>query len=62
MLVRVEGKLNGDNDGNPRIYNKQDGTPASSFEMTAFSVMFLSRVEETEQAAPDVGDGDNIPF
>lgn len=62
MLVRVEGKLNGDNDGNPRIYNKQDGTPASSFEMTAFSVMFLSRVEETEQAAPDVGDGDNMPF
>lgn len=63
MLVRVEGKLNGDNDGNPRIYNKQDGTPASSFEMTAFSVMFLSRrVEGTEQATPDVGDGENMPF
>lgn len=52
MLVRVEGKLTGDENGNPRIYTKQDGTPATSFEMTAFGVMFLSRVEQAvEQTA-----------
>jgi len=63
MLVRVEGNLNGDDGGNPRIYNKQDGTPASSFEMTAFSGMFLSRVEGTpEPASADIGDGENMPF
>ncbi len=62
MLVRVEGKLNGDNDGNPRIYNKQDGTPASSFEMTAFSVMFLSKVEGNDHPQGDLPPADDMPF
>jgi single-strand DNA-binding protein len=63
MLVRVEGKLNGDNDGNPRIYNKQDGTPASSFEMTAFSVMFLSKVEGNDQPqGEELPPADDMPF
>lgn len=59
MLVRVEGKLTGDENGNPRIYTKQDGNTAASFEMTAFGVMFLSRsessqaVERTEEQAEE---------
>ena len=54
MLVRVEGRLTGDENGNPKIYNKQDGTPAASFEMIANSVLFLSKVEGNVQpeAAP----------
>lgn len=54
MLVRVEGRLTGDENGNPKIYNKQDGTPAASFEMIANSVLFLSKVEGNAQpeAAP----------
>lgn len=55
MLVRVEGKLTGDENGNPRIYTKQDGSAASSFEMTAFSVMFLSKTEGTKSPNPFEG-------
>ena len=60
MLVRAEGKLKGDENGNPRIYTKQDGTAAASFEMVANEVTFLSRVEG--QAAPVVDDESDSPF
>ena len=33
--VLVEGTLRGDESGNPRTYQKKDGTTGSSFEMTA---------------------------
>jgi single-strand DNA-binding protein len=57
MLVQVVGKLKGDEGGNPRIYTKQDGSAASSFEMTALNVLFLSKVEgdqtaQVEEEAP----------
>jgi len=44
MLVLVAGKLNGDDQGNPRTY-EVNGTTKASFEMTAQNVQFLSRVE-----------------
>lgn len=47
--VIVEGKLKGDANGNPRIFNKQDGTPSASFEMTANTVRFLSPATEAEK-------------
>ena len=47
-LVQCIGKLKGDTAGNPRIFNKQDGTPSTSFEMTAMSVLFLSKEEAQE--------------
>lgn len=53
MLVHVEGKLNGDENGNPRVYQKQDGTSAANFEVTAQSVLFLSRVEGSNQATSE---------
>lgn len=63
MLVLVAGKLNGDDQGNPKIFTKKDGTATASFEMTANSVQFLSKVEGiTEPASADVGDGENFPF
>ena len=42
-LVSVEGRLVPDKaTGGPRIWTKQDGTPAASFEVTAATVRFLS--------------------
>lgn len=58
-LVQCIGKLKGDTAGNPRIFNKQDGTPSATFEMTANSVLFLSK-DET-QAEPVQAEED-MPF
>ena len=44
--VLVEGYLRADDDGNPRVWTRNDGTPAASFEMTAQNVTFLSSAEE----------------
>lgn len=47
--VLVEGRLASDPvTGGPRIYQRKDGTWAASFEVTAESVKFLSKVEEVE--------------
>ncbi len=62
--VLVEGRLTPDENGGPRIWNRQDGTPAASFEVTASTVRFLSQrgesegEEESEQGTP----GNGIPF
>ncbi len=66
--VLVEGRLVADQStGSPRIWTRQDGTPGTSFEITAATVRFLdSRVEEeggevspgAHISEPD----DNIPF
>lgn len=58
MLVQVTGKLSGDEGGNPKVYTKQDGTAAASFEVTANNVLFLSKVDgaqpqTAEEAYPD---------
>ena len=45
--VLVEGRLNVDQaTGGPRIYQRQDGSSGSSFEITANTVRFLSSREE----------------
>jgi single-strand DNA-binding protein len=66
--VIVEGRLNVDpKSGGPRIFNRQDGTAGSSFEVTAQTVRFLSSkaetAGETTQAAGEAeGSEDEIPF
>jgi len=40
--VLIEGRLIPDASGNPRIWNRQDGTPGTSFEINAQTVRFLS--------------------
>jgi len=73
--VLVEGRLNPDREtGGPRIWNRQDGTPAASFEITAERVVFLSgRGEDgggsggAYQGAPSepdemMSEDDEIPF
>ena len=58
--VLVEGRLTPDKTtGGPKIYQKQDGTSAASFEITAQDVKFLSSVEKEQPAT--VAE-DDIPF
>ncbi len=53
-LVLVEGRMLCDPEtGGPRLYNRQDGTPGTAFEVSANTVRFLpsrEEVSETETA------------
>lgn len=70
--VYVEGRLQADpKTGGPRIYQRQDGTAGSSFEVTASTIKFLSSRAEAGGAAPGgqaqepdtlVESTDDIPF
>jgi len=67
--VLVEGRLVADENGNPRIWTRQDGTPGASFEVSAQNVRFLGGREEgggfvaDEAGAPAApGTEDEIPF
>ena len=62
MLVLCEGEIK-----TPEVYQKRDGTWGCSLEMTAWTVQFLSRVDEgaqRQQAAPAQDDDGTevIPF
>lgn len=71
-VVLVEGRLTVDpQTGGPRIWTKQDGTKAASFEVVANTVRFLSsgRAEAgaevegtTEGEELDLEGGEDIPF
>jgi single-strand DNA-binding protein len=53
--VLVEGRLRPDENGNPRVYERKDGTWASSYELTAETVRFLTaKGEQVESADLDV--------
>jgi single-strand DNA-binding protein len=65
--VLVEGRLNPDENGNPRIWTRQDGSPAASYEISAQDVRFLGGRDEAgvmaggaEMAGPETED--EIPF
>jgi single-strand DNA-binding protein len=65
--VLVEGQLKPDSaTGGPRVYQKQDGSHAASFEVTANTVRFLTGRNESEgggyEAAHIAEDGGDIPF
>jgi single-strand DNA-binding protein len=70
--VLVEGRLTPDkNTGGPRIWQKQDGTSAASFEVTAGTIRFLTSRGESDSgtaASTEAGDmavapaEDDIPF
>jgi single-strand DNA-binding protein len=66
--VMVEGRLTADpQTGGPRIWNRQDGTPGTSFEISATSVQFIDTrsdgAGEMEEGAPaGHGGEDEIPF
>lgn len=62
--VLVVGRLKPDKDtGGPRVWSSADGVSKANFELTVETVKFLSPAsDKQEQAGPDVGDGDNLPF
>jgi single-strand DNA-binding protein len=66
--VLVEGRMTADQaTGGPRIWTRQDGTPAASYEITAGTVRFLSTRSEDESfqgssSETDFGAEDDIPF
>jgi single-strand DNA-binding protein len=67
--VLVEGRLNPDENGNPRIWNRQDGTPAASYEVTAQTVRFLGGRDEGGGVGTEEGEApagapteEDIPF
>jgi single-strand DNA-binding protein len=66
--VLVEGRLQPDpNSGGPRIWNRQDGTPGASFEVTANTIRFLTSRAESEGEGiggeeSTTGNEEEIPF
>ncbi len=68
--VLVEGRLVTDpSTGGPRIWNRQDGTPNASFEVSAQTVRFLSARGEDDSTGTPPGEGagqtedtSDIPF
>jgi len=54
--VLVEGRMRPDpGTGNPRIWTRQDGTPAASYEVTGFNVRFLSGRDDNDAAPQQRG-------
>ncbi|MFA9405400.1 MAG: single-stranded DNA-binding protein [Anaerolineales bacterium] len=66
--VLVEGRLNGDENGNPRMWTGKDGSPRASFEVTSQNVRFLSGRDEGSLGGDEGGSAaapppdDDIPF
>ena len=66
--VLVEGRITADPaTGGPKIWTRQDGTPGSSFEISAGMVRFLSTKQEDDASQSAAGPTDqpaedNIPF
>lgn len=56
-LVLVEGRINPDKNGGPRIWTGQDGAPRANFEITAETIRFLGGSgRETAATAGDPAD------
>ena len=70
MKVLVDGRLTPDKaTGGPRVWQRNDGSPAASFEVTAGTVRFLSSRGETSDMSSQGGydnaelpPEDDIPF
>ena len=56
--VLVEGRMNADDSGNPRTWNRQDGSTGASYEITAQTVRFLTSRNEP---SGDTGGGGGYP-
>lgn len=61
--VLVEGRLYSDSNGNPSVFQRQDGTYGSSYVVTAETVRFLSpRNEDASSGFGPMDDDEDIPF
>lgn len=62
-LVAIEGQLTPDKStGNPRIFNRQDGSAGASFEVNARTVKFLNRVESDHGEEHASDETEEVPF
>ncbi|MFQ6001411.1 MAG: single-stranded DNA-binding protein [Anaerolineae bacterium] len=57
-LVLVDGRLNPDQSGNPRVWTGKDGVARASYELTATTVKFLSPRGEP---VAEFGPGEELP-
>lgn len=55
--VLVEGRLNPDKTGNPKTFNRQDGSTGATFEVTAETVRFMEKADNSESSSKE-----EIPF
>ena len=62
--VFIEGRLRPGDNGSPRLWKRQDGTMAASYEVTASLVRFLDGKEESSEHSHEDNfhSDDNIPF
>jgi single-strand DNA-binding protein len=62
--VLVEGRLVPDENGNPKVWSRQDGSPGSSFEVNAQTVRFLGSGNGNGNGgtATAAEEADEIPF
>jgi len=63
--VLVDGRMIATPEGNPRVWERQDGTSAASFEVTANLVRFLSKSNSSNGTEEEVVlevEEDEIPF
>ena len=62
--VLVEGHLCPDKTGNPKTFTRQDGSVGATFEVTADTVRFMDKAENSESAQEDKNSRakDEIPF
>jgi len=61
--VLVEGRLNPDSNGGPRVYQKKDGGWAASYEVVAQEVRFLdSKRSEDGGFEEDTPGDEDVPF
>lgn len=65
--VLVEGRLIPDDNGNPRTFQRQDGSPGASFEINAQTVRFLGNRSDAAATGGGAEPGgmqteDDIPF
>ena len=60
--VLVEGRMNADENGNPRVFERNDGTTGASFELTARSIHFLGRNGNSpDTSMTDTGNSNGSP-
>jgi single-strand DNA-binding protein len=60
--VLVEGRLVADQNGNPRTFQRQDGSTGASFEITAKTVRFLSDRQQDGSQEQVAAIDEEIPF
>jgi len=60
--VLVEGRLNPDNNGSPKVFQKKDGSWGASYEINAQVVRFLTPRGEEQSADEETAAEDDIPF